>query len=127
MSLQRIILSMVVIWLGIMGIACGILCLVCLMLYVLWHGLAISSVALAFICLLCLSVAVMLSSRAANRHEPNGVRGGVQFLRTYWRSVFRGNDMPIDRSAATLSTRATTAKSLEKLEGFNAGNCHVTK
>jgi hypothetical protein len=92
MSLRRIVLGLLVIWLGVMGIACGLLCLICLILYVLWQGLGISSIVLALLCLFCLGLAVMLSGRAA---AATGKPGGFSaaWLRSLkdWRQSPAGN------------------------------------
>src|SRR5882724_7844004 len=89
MSLRRIIFSLLVVCLSLIGLACGLLCLVCLVAYVLLHGLGVGSAFLALLCLSCLGLAVMLSGRAPTRESKRLGGAGRHTLKT-WRPSRRG-------------------------------------
>ncbi len=84
MSLRRIIFSLLVVCLSLIGLACGLLCVLCLVAYVLLRGLGIGSAVLALLCLSCLGLAVMLSGRAAKRESKRLGSAGPRFLKTWW-------------------------------------------
>jgi hypothetical protein len=85
MSLRKIILNLLALCLGIVGIACGLLCLVCLIALLFWKGLGVGTVVLALLCLSCLGLAVILSGQVAKR-ESKRLRGsGPRSLKTWWR------------------------------------------
>ena len=86
MSLKRIVLSLLVLWLGLMGIACGVLCLLCLIALLFWQGLGVGTAVLALLCLSCLGLAVMLSGRAAKRESKRLGGAGLRSLKTWWPS-----------------------------------------
>lgn len=86
MSLKRIVLSLLVLWLGLMGIACGVLCLLCLIALLFWQGLGVGTAVLALLCLSCLGLAVMLSGRAAKRESKRLGGAGLPSLKTWWRT-----------------------------------------
>jgi hypothetical protein len=86
MSLRRIIISLLVVCLSLIGLACGLLCLLCLIGYVLLHGLGVGSAVLALLCLSCLGLAVMLSGRAVNYESKRLGGARLRSLKTRWRS-----------------------------------------
>jgi len=89
MSLKRIVLSLLVLWFGLMGIACGVVCLLCLIALLLWQGLGVGTAVLALVCLSCLGLAVMLSGRAAKRESERLGGAGPRSLKTWWPSRSR--------------------------------------
>jgi hypothetical protein len=95
MSIKRIILSSLALCLSIAGIACGLLCLLCLIALLLWQGLGFSTAGLALLCLSCLGLAVMLSSRAAKRESKRlggaGLRSRKSWLPSRW-GIGSGSD-----------------------------------
>lgn len=86
MSLRRIILSLLVFCLSLIGLACGLLCLLCLIGYVLLHGLGVGSAVLALLCLSCLGLAVILSGQVSKRESKQLSGLGQRSLKTWWRS-----------------------------------------
>ena len=66
MTLRKLLVTLLVLWLGLVGIVCGFLCLACLLLVLLWQGLGISTLILALACLLCLTLAVALAGRVVS-------------------------------------------------------------
>jgi hypothetical protein len=86
MSLRGIIYGVLALCLSLVGLACGIFCLVCLIAYVLLHGLGVGSAVLALLCLSCLGVAVMLSGRAAKCESKRLGGAGLRSVKTWWRS-----------------------------------------
>ena len=86
MSLRRIIINLLVVCLSLIGIACGLLCLLCLIAYVLLHGLGAGSAVLALLCLSCLGLAVMLSGRAAKRESKRLGGARLRSLKSWWPS-----------------------------------------
>jgi hypothetical protein len=82
MSLRKIILNLLTLCLGIVGIVCGLLCLVCLIALLFWQGLGVGTVVLALLCLFCLGLAVMLSGRAAKRESKVLGGDGLRSLNT---------------------------------------------
>ena len=87
MSLKRIILSFLALCLGVAGIACGLLCLVCLIALLFWQGLGVGTAVLALLCLFCVMLAVILSGRSATRRESKRLGGGgLRSLNTWWRT-----------------------------------------
>jgi hypothetical protein len=107
MSLRKIILNLLTLCLGIVGIVCGLLCLVCLIALQFWQGLGVGTVVLALLCLFCLGLAVMLSGRAAKRESKllggDGLR--FEYVAAPWRlSVDRKTlDRTIKRHNLNLS------------------------
>lgn len=88
MSLRKLVLGMLVLWLGLMGIVSGFLCLLCLILVVLWQGLGVSTMILALVCLFCLGLAVILAGRAATvAHRPPGKQHNWGLAKRWWRSL----------------------------------------
>lgn len=86
MSLKRIILSLLALCLGAAGIACGLLCLVCLIALLFWQGLGVGTAVLALLCLFCVGLAVMLSGRSTTRRESKRLGGdGPRSLNTWQR------------------------------------------
>jgi hypothetical protein len=65
MSLRKLLMTILVLWLGLVGIVCGFLCLACLILVLFWQGLGVSTSVLALTCLLCLGLAFVLTGRVA--------------------------------------------------------------
>jgi hypothetical protein len=84
MSLRRIIYSLLAVCLSLVGLACGLLCLICLIAYVLLHGLGLGSAVLALLCLSCLGLAVMLSGRAAKRESSRLGDAGLRSVKSLW-------------------------------------------
>ena len=116
MSFRKIVLSMLVLWLGAMGIACGVMCLICLLVYLLWQGLGVSSVVLALLCLFCLVVAVMLSGRAAAHREPVRVANvGVRSVKS-WLSSLAGTTRTAADKASVLPGLDERSEWPEKLD-----------
>ena len=68
MSLRKIVLGIIIVWLCLMGIGSGFLCLLGLLLLLTWQGLGLSTLVLAVICVVCLGLAGLLLRR--------GVEGG---------------------------------------------------
>ena len=94
MSLRKLVLGMLVLWLGLMGIVSGFLCLFCLILVVLWQGLGVSTTILALVCLFCLGLAVILAGRAATvAHRPAGKRHKWELARRWWQSLTSGANL----------------------------------
>jgi hypothetical protein len=54
MSFRRIMLSLLTLWFALMGLAFGTLFLICLSLYLLWHGLSISIIVFGGLFLACI-------------------------------------------------------------------------
>jgi len=87
MSLRRIIFSVMAVCLGVVGVACGLLCLVCLIIFLFWQGLGVGTVVLALLCLFCVGLAVILSGRGTTRREAKRpVGSGSRSLKAWWRS-----------------------------------------
>jgi hypothetical protein len=84
MSLRKIILNLLALCLGIVGVVCGLLCLVCLIALLFWQGLGVGTVVLALLSLFCLGLAVMLSGRAAKRKSKRLGGDALRSLNT-WR------------------------------------------
>jgi membrane protein implicated in regulation of membrane protease activity len=63
MTLKRLLVTLLVLWLGLIGIVCGFLCLACLLLVLFWQGLGVSTLILALACLTCLGLALLLAGR----------------------------------------------------------------
>jgi len=91
MSFRRIVLGMLVLWFSIMGVVCGVLGLLCLVLYVLWQGLGVSSVVLVVLCLFCLGLAVMLSGWSAANRERRDFTPKLRSVKSWWRSLVGSN------------------------------------
>ena len=60
--LRNILLTGLVIWLGLMGVVCGCLFLLCLLLLIFWQGLGISTVVLGVSCIALVVLALMLTT-----------------------------------------------------------------
>jgi hypothetical protein len=94
MSLRKLVLGILVLWLGLMGIVSGFLCLFCLILVVLWQGLEVSTLILALVCLFCLCLAVILAGRAASiARRPSGKRRRWALGKRVWQSLAGGGDV----------------------------------
>jgi hypothetical protein len=113
MSLQRIVLSVLVVSLSMVGLTCGLLCLLFLTTYVLLHGLGVGSAVLALLCLSCLGLAVILSGRVAKREAKRLSGSRLRSLKTWWRSREAGGAPALyaepDRGAYHLEPGGTGA------------------
>jgi hypothetical protein len=63
MKLRNVLVTMMVLWLGVIGIICGFLCLTCLVVLLFWQGIGVSTIVLALTCLCCLGLAFLLTDR----------------------------------------------------------------
>jgi hypothetical protein len=100
MTLRKLLVTLLVLWLGLVGVVCGFLSLACLLLVLFWQGLGISTLILALACLFCLGLALLLAGRMS--YEGLGDRPARQeSLLSRFRKVFN----PFERSAKKGSTR----------------------
>jgi hypothetical protein len=68
MSFRRIVLGLLTFWVGLMGFAFGTLFLICLSLYLLWHGLSISIIIFGGLFLACI-ILVQVSLRSTKAKD----------------------------------------------------------
>jgi hypothetical protein len=94
MSLRRVLVTLLVLWLGLVGIVRGFLCLACLLLVLFWQGLGVSTLILALACLFCLGVALVLAGRLADEGPANCQARQDSLLSRFWRTL-----NPFDRSS----------------------------
>jgi hypothetical protein len=114
MSLRKIILNLLALCLGIIGVVCGLLCLVCLIALLFWQGLGVGTVVFALLSLFCLGLAVMLSGRAAKRKSKR--LGDVLRSLNTWRCPGGSGAAPAlyreyDRGAYNLKLRSNISGS----------------
>lgn len=57
MSFRKIIFGLLTLWLGLLGLAFGGLFVLCLSLYLLWHGLSTSLIVFGGLCPACIILA----------------------------------------------------------------------
>lgn len=69
MSFRRILIGLLTLWLGLMGIAFGMLFLLCVSLYLIWQGLSISVIVFGLLCLSCFVLAGMVLWRSASKEK----------------------------------------------------------
>ena len=67
MSFRRILLSLLTLWVGLMGVAFGTLFLICLSLYLLWYGLSASIIVFGALCLACIIFVQVALSTARSK------------------------------------------------------------
>lgn len=84
MSLRKLMFNLLALCLSLAGLACGLLCLLGLIVYLFSRGLGLGSAALALLCLSCLGLAVKLLSRAAKRESKQLDSAGQHSLKTWW-------------------------------------------
>jgi hypothetical protein len=63
MSFRKVVLGMLIVWLCLMGVASGFLCLLALLVLLVSQGLGISTTVLAIICVVCLGSVCLLLRR----------------------------------------------------------------
>jgi hypothetical protein len=64
MSFRKIIFGILTIWLALMGITFGALFVICVSLYLLWHGLSMSAIVFGGLCAACIALAGVALRRA---------------------------------------------------------------
>ncbi len=72
MSFSRIMLGLFTLWLSLVGLAFGCLFVLCLSLYILWHGLSTTIIVSGGLCLVC-TILVHLGLRRAGAKANPGV------------------------------------------------------
>lgn len=70
MSFRRILMSLLTVWLGLMGIAFGMLFLLCVCLFLFWQGLSVSVFVFGLLCMACLVLAGMILQRSRPPEKP---------------------------------------------------------
>lgn len=75
MSFRRILLGLLTFWIGLMGLVFGTLFAICLILYLLWHGLSISIIAFGGLCLGCIMITRVALRRATVKGRTTRVKG----------------------------------------------------
>jgi hypothetical protein len=70
MSFRRILIGLLTVWLGLMGIAFGMLFLLCVSLYLIWQGLSVSVIVFGLLCLSCFVLAGIVLWRGASKEKP---------------------------------------------------------
>jgi hypothetical protein len=93
MSLRKLLVTMLVLWLGLVGILCGLLCFACLILVLFWQGLGVSTLILALTCLSCLGLAFVLAGRVAIAEPSARPTSHGSLLGRIWKSLNR-SDLP---------------------------------
>jgi hypothetical protein len=93
MTLRNVIVTMLVLWLGMVGIVCGFLCLACLILVLFWQGVGPSTVILALTSLSCLGLAFIFAGRVVTARPTLPHRRRRSVVRRLWRLV-RHNNQP---------------------------------
>jgi len=96
MSLRKLLVTILVLWLGLLGIVCGFLCLACLILVLFWQGLGVSTSILALTCLLCLGLAFVLAGRVAITEPGAGRTSHGSLLDRIWKSHNRSGRPPTE-------------------------------
>jgi hypothetical protein len=69
MSFRKIIFGLLTLWLGLMGLAFGVLFVICLSLYLLWHGLSTSIIVFGGLFLACIILAQVALRRVAAKDK----------------------------------------------------------
>jgi hypothetical protein len=69
MSFRRILIGLLTLWLGLMGIAFGMLFLLCVSLFLFWQGLSVSVIAFGLLCLSCFVLAGMVLWRSGSKQR----------------------------------------------------------
>jgi hypothetical protein len=64
MSFRKIIFGILTLWLALMGMAFGALFVICVSLYLLWHGLSMSVVVFGALCMAFIALAGIALRRA---------------------------------------------------------------
>lgn len=64
MSFKKIIFGILTLWLALMGIAFGALFVICVSLYLLWHGLSMSAIVFGALCVAFIALAILALRRA---------------------------------------------------------------
>lgn len=67
MSFKKIVIGLLTLWLGLMGIAFGMLFLVCVILYLFWQGLSVSVIAFGLLCMSFLVLAGLVLWHSGSR------------------------------------------------------------
>ena len=94
--IRNLVLGVLVLWLSFMGIICGILCLLCLLLLLFWQGLSISTIVLAMLCLFCLGLATILARNSlTTRNEQVRRNDQVGLLRRSLRWFLRRREISV--------------------------------
>jgi hypothetical protein len=70
MSFRRILIGLLTLWLGLMGLAFGMLFLLCVSLFLFWQGLSVSVIAFGLLCLSCFILAGIVLWRSASKERP---------------------------------------------------------
>jgi hypothetical protein len=94
MTLRNVLVTMLVFWLGLVGMVCGFLCLACLVLVVFWQGLGVGTLILALVCLLCLGLAFVLAGGSATT-RPTEADKERSLVGRLW-SILRGPTSEFD-------------------------------
>ena len=74
MSFRKIVLGLLTFCIGLMGLAFGALFVICLSLYVLWHGLSVSIIVFGVLSLFCIIFARWFL-RGASASDKQGLSG----------------------------------------------------
>ena len=69
MWFRKVIFGLLTLWLGLAALAFGLLFIVCLSLFVLWHGLSISVIMFGALSVLCVVLAYKALKRAMARER----------------------------------------------------------
>jgi|GraSoiStandDraft_46_1057282.scaffolds.fasta_scaffold1044277_1 membrane protein implicated in regulation of membrane protease activity len=69
MWFRKVIFGLLTLWLGLAALAFGLLFIVCLSLFVLWHGLSISVIMFGALSVLCVVLAYKALKRAMAREK----------------------------------------------------------
>jgi hypothetical protein len=70
MSFRKIMIGLLTLWLGLMGIAFGLLFLLCVSLFLLWQGLSVSVIAFGLLCVSCFILGGIVLRRSASKQRP---------------------------------------------------------
>lgn len=70
MSFRRILLGLLAFWIGLVGLAFVTLFVICLSLYLLWHGLSMSIIVFGVLGLACIIFAQVALRSASSHRKP---------------------------------------------------------
>lgn len=88
--LRKVLLAMVVLWLGLMGVLTGLLCLFCMILLIFWQGLGVGTVLLAFVSLICLGLAFVFARLGTDPGSASPATIGSGWFSQVWQRLFAG-------------------------------------
>ena len=69
MWFRKVIFGLLTLWLGLVAVAFGLLFIVCLSLFLLWHGLSTSVMMFGALSALCVVLAYKALKRAGTRNK----------------------------------------------------------